>query len=46
MRTITVLTANPRGSLGELIGGGSSGFPLLQQFNLFSVAHIEVSRVQ
>ena len=41
-----VLTANPHGPLGELIGGGSIGFPLLQQFNLFSTAHMEVTRVQ
>ena len=26
-------------------GGGSIGFPILQQFNLFSTAHMEVSRV-
>ena len=41
-----MLTTNPRGPLGELIGGGSIGFPILQQFNLFSNAHMEVSRVQ
>jgi len=40
-----VLTTNPRGPLGQLIGGDSIGFPILQQFNLFSTAHMEVSRV-
>ncbi len=57
MRTITVLVirranahdhhfGNPQGALGELIDGGSTEFPLLQQFNQFSAAHMEVSRVE
>jgi hypothetical protein len=41
-----VLTTTPHGPLGELIGGDSIGFPILQQFNVFSNAHMEVSRVQ
>jgi hypothetical protein len=41
-----VLTTHPRGPLGALIGGGSIGFPVLQQFNLFPKAHMEVSRGQ
>ena len=32
-------------ALGQLIGGSSSGFPLLQQFNTFSSAHMGVSSV-
>ena len=40
-----VLTTNPHGPLGQLIGGDSIGFPILQQFNRFSTAHMEVTRV-
>jgi hypothetical protein len=39
------LTTNPNGPLGRLIGSGSTGFPLLQQFNTFAGAHMEVSAV-
>ena len=39
------LTTNSNGPLGQLIGGGSTGFPLLQQFNTFTGAHMEVSVV-
>ena len=39
------LTTNPNGPLGQLIGGGSTGFPLVQQFNTFTGAHMEVSIV-
>ena len=39
------LTTHPGGSLGQLIGGGSTGFPLLQQFNIFGSAHMEVSLI-
>ena len=39
------LTTNVNGPPGRLIGGGSTGFPLLQQFNTFGGAHLEVSIV-
>jgi len=39
------LTTDPNGPLGQLIGGGSTGFPLLQQFNTFTDAHMQVSIV-
>ena len=39
------LTTNANGPLGQLIGGGSTGFPLLQQFNTFGAARMEVSIV-
>ena len=39
---LTLMTG-ASGSLGQLIGGSSSGFPLLQQFNTFSSAHMGVS---
>ena len=38
--TLTTDASNP---LGQLIGGGSAGFPLLQQFNTFPNAHMAVS---
>lgn len=41
-----MLSTNPHSVLGELLGSGSIGFPLLQQFNQFSAAHMEVSRVE
>jgi hypothetical protein len=28
--------------LGRLIGGGTLGFPIVQQFNMFSDAHMDV----
>lgn len=37
------LTTDADSELGLLIGGGSMGFPLLQQFNTFSTAHMEVA---
>jgi hypothetical protein len=37
------LTTDPDNEFGQLIGGGSTGFPLLQQFNTFSTAHMEVA---
>jgi len=40
-----MLTTHPNGLLGQLIGGDSNSFPLLQQFNTFSGAHMEVSIV-
>jgi len=36
------LSTNPNGPLGQLIGGGATGFPILQQFNTFATAHMEV----
>jgi hypothetical protein len=36
------LTTNPNGPLGQLIGGGATGFPLVQQFNTFTGGHMEV----
>ena len=39
------LTTDPNGPLGQLIGAGSTGFPVLQQFNSFSGAHMNVSVV-
>ena len=33
-------------ALGELIGGSSLGFPIVQQFNIFSSAHMGVSSLQ
>lgn len=40
-----VLTTNPGGALGHLIGGESIGFPLVQQFNAFAGAHMDVTHV-
>jgi len=37
------LTTASSGALGQLIGGTSSGFPILQQFNTFASAHLGVS---
>jgi len=39
------LTTDPGNDLGQLIGGGSTGFPILQQFNTFAAAHMAVSVV-
>jgi hypothetical protein len=39
------MTTDPNGPLGQLIGGGSTGFPVLQQFNTFGAAHMEISIV-
>jgi hypothetical protein len=39
---LTLMTG-ASGALGQLIGGSSSGFPLLQQFNTFASAHLGVS---
>ncbi|HEX3083265.1 MAG TPA: hypothetical protein VHP99_01980 [Pyrinomonadaceae bacterium] len=38
------LTTEPASLLGQLIGGSSTGFPIIQQFNTFSAAQMEVSR--
>ena len=37
------LTTNPNNALGQLIGGGTIGFPLLQQFNTFDSAEMSVT---
>ena len=37
-----LMTTNQHGPLGQLIGGPSIGFPIIQQFNTFSAAHMEV----
>jgi hypothetical protein len=37
------LTTNAGGPLGELIGGSSAGFPIIQQFNSFGHAQMTVS---
>ena len=39
------LTTDSDSELGQLIGGGSTGFPILQQFNTFTAAHMAVSVV-
>ena len=35
-----VLRTAPNGDLGTLLGGGTAGFPILQQFNAFPSAHL------
>jgi hypothetical protein len=37
------LTTDPSSPLGQLIGGGVTGFPIIQQFNTFATAHMDVS---
>jgi len=39
---LTLMT-DPNGQLGQLIGGGSKGFPTIQQFNTFGAAQMKVS---
>jgi hypothetical protein len=39
---LTLLT-NPSNAIGQLFGGGSVGFPILQQFNTFAHAHMSVN---
>ena len=39
---LTLLT-NPANPLGELLGGGEVHFPILQQFNTFAHAHMDVT---
>jgi hypothetical protein len=38
-----LLTTNQHNPLGQLIGGSSSGFPIIQQFNTFSAAQLQVA---
>jgi hypothetical protein len=40
------LTADKTGPLGQLIGGGSIGFPVIQQFNTFPNARMQVDSTQ
>lgn len=37
------LTTNLHGPLGQLIGSSSTGFPIIQQFNTFGGAHMQVA---
>ncbi len=37
------LTTNPNGPLGQLIGGDTLGFPIVQQFNTFTNAQMSVN---
>jgi hypothetical protein len=37
------LATNPANALGELIGGGTLAFPIIQQFNMFSLGQMAVS---
>ncbi|MCM3906466.1 MAG: hypothetical protein ND866_32665 [Pyrinomonadaceae bacterium] len=39
------MTTNEHGQLGQLIGSSSTGFPIIQQFNTFDAAHMQVSVV-
>jgi hypothetical protein len=39
------LATDPDSALGELIDGSSTGFPLIEQFNTFAGAHMEVGIV-
>ena len=38
-----IITTNPHGALGALIGGSSTGFPIIQQFNTFRSAQMQVT---
>jgi hypothetical protein len=38
------LTTEPGSLLGQLIGGSSTGFPIIQQFNTFGAAQMDVTR--
>lgn len=38
-----ILTTQPNNELGQLLGTGSTGFAIVQQFNTFAAAHMEVS---
>ena len=37
------LTTDAENELGQLIGSGSTGFPILQQFNTFAAVHMQVT---
>ena len=37
------LATDPANALGGLIGGSTLGFPIIQQFNMFSAAQMGVS---
>ena len=38
-----LMSTNQHGGLGQLIGGSSTGFPIIQQFNTFGAAHMQVA---
>jgi hypothetical protein len=38
-----VMTTNQHGPLGQVTGGSSTGFPILQQFNTFGAAHMQIT---
>jgi hypothetical protein len=38
-----VLTTHRLGPLGDLIGGSAIGFPIIQQFNTFATAHLQLT---
>lgn len=40
-----ILTTNSNGQLGQLIGASSTGFPIIQQFNTFGSAQMQVAVV-
>lgn len=40
-----ILTTNPQSMLAGLMGGSSTGFPILQQFNSFASAQMNVSTI-
>jgi hypothetical protein len=37
-----ILATDPNNGLGQLIGGSSIGFPIIEQFNTFAGADMEV----
>lgn len=37
------LQTNPNGALGRLIGGATLGFPIIQKFNTFAAAQMNVN---
>lgn len=38
-----ILTTSPHGPLGQLVGSSSTGFPIIQQFNTFASAEMQVT---
>ena len=38
-----MLETDPANALGGLIGGSTLGFPIIQQFNIFATAHMDVT---
>ncbi len=39
------LETNPNGALGQIIGGDTLGFPIIQQFSIFNAAQMNVSTI-